>query len=230
MKRGLFTLGFLVLAAALAAPPVQARDVSVRAEVRMAPLSRHHGAPPPLGRKQGWLTISNRDWQPYSLVVERKDRLFLYRANEGRGGIMIPSGATITIALEKETYDLYGSRSDKLKVKIREGRTTTLALEPFGYVGSTGLRGIVNDGDKVRDEVLFDGYVHTVVVPQPAPPVVIAPPPPPPVIVRPPVVVSPGRPGHHRPPPPPPSRPGHGRPSHGGKNDGWGFVFGFGKK
>lgn len=192
----------------------------MQAEVRLAPMGRSY-SPPPLGRKQGWLTISNRDWQNYTVVVDRKDKIFIYRGGQGYGGMVIPSGATITIALEKETYDLYGNNSDKLKVRVREGRTTTLSLEPFGYVGNTGLMGVVNDGDKVRNEVLFDNYAPPVVIQQPPTIIVNRPPPPPPVIVnRPPVIVH--RPPAHRPPPPPPPR--H---RDRGRKDGWGFSFGF---
>lgn len=231
MKKGMCALALLALAATLlASTAVQAG--TVYAEVTLAPVGRHYGSPPPLGRKQGWLTITNRDWNPYTLVVNNKDKIFLYRAGDGRGGMLIPSGTTVTIALEKDTYDMYGSSSEKLKVRIREGRTTTLSLEPFGYVGSTGLRGVVNDGERVRNEVLFDAYAAVIVEPAPPTTVIVnRPPPPPPVIInRPPVVVHrpppPGRPphyyrpGHGRPPPPPPPR----RPHH--KKDGWGFVFG----
>ncbi|MCC8190688.1 MAG: hypothetical protein LIP77_08650 [Planctomycetes bacterium] len=213
----------LALACGTGVAPAASR---VHAEITLAPLGRHHGSPPPLGRRQGWLTISNRDWQPYTLAANHKERLFLYRAGSGGGGILIPSGTTVTIALEKGTYDLYGSTSDKIKVKIREGRTSTLSLEPFGYANSPGLRGVVNDGDKVRTGTLFDPYITTVV--RPGPPVVVAPPPPSVIVAPPPVVI---RPPAHRPPPPRPG-PGHrpGPGGHGGKNDGWGFVIGFGKR
>lgn len=215
MKKGLLAIGFIALAVALAFP---AQAHARQAEVRLAPMGRSY-SPPPLGRKQGWLTISNRDWQTYSIVVTGKDKIFVYRANQGQGGLVIPSGATMTIALEKETYDLYGNNSEKLKVKVREGRTTTLSLEPFGYTGNTGLMGVVNDGDKVRNEVLFDDYAPPVIIQQPPPTVIVNRPPPPPVIIqRPPVVV--GRP-YHRPPPPPPPR------HHGNRKGGWGITFNF---
>lgn len=216
MKKGLLAIGFAALALVMAIP---GQAHAMQAEVRLAPMGRSY-SPPPLGRRQGWLTVSNRDWQNYTLVVDRKDKIFIYRGGQGYGGVVIPSGATITIALEKETYDLYGNNSDKLKVKVREGRTTTLSLEPFGYVGNTGLMGVVNDGDKVRNEVLFDNYAPPVVI-QPPPTIIVnRPPPPPPVIVnRPPVIVH--RPPAHRPPPPPPRHRDRGR------KDGWGFSFGF---
>jgi hypothetical protein len=231
MRKRVYGLSLVALVAALAAPALaEARDYHVGAQVTLAPLGRSH-SPPPLGRKQGWLTVSNRDWETYTLVVSGKDTLSLYRAGTGYGGMIIPSGATVTIALEKDTYDLYGNNPDKLKVKVREGRTTTLVLEPYGYVGRSGLLGVVNDGDKVRDGILFDTYTAPPVIVQPAPPVIVQPsrpiivnrpPPPPPVIISRP-------PAHHRPPPPPPHRPG--RPGgHGGKGDGWNVVFGFGSR
>ena len=235
MKKYVLALAAVAVFATFAMPSADARDVHIQAQVNLAPLGRSY-SPPPLGRKQGWLTVSNRDWQSYSVVITGKDKIYLYRDGDGYGGMVIPSGATVTIALEKETYDLYGNNPDKLKVKIREGRTTTLSLEPFGYVGNTGVRGIVNDGDKVRDEILFDAYTAPIVVaPQPPAVIINRPPPPPPVIIsrpppsshRPPPSYGhgrPGRPGGHRPPPPPPPRPGHHD-----KKDGWGFVFGFGK-
>lgn len=215
------TLLAVCLTALALSNPAQARDINVQAQVTLAPRGRVH-SPPPLGRRQGWLTITNLDWQPYSAVITGKDKVYLYQGATGYGGIMIPSGATITLALEKETYDLYGNNSDKLKVKVREGRTTTLTLEPFGFVGATGLRGIVNDGDRIRDGILFDAYVAPPVVVQRPPQVIITqppPPPPPPVIITRPPPHRP-RPPAHRPPPP--------RPGHGGRNDGWGFTFNFG--
>lgn len=232
MKKRMLALGFAALAVALALPG-SASAASVGVQVTLAPLGRAYGAPPPLGRKQGWLTISNRDWQSYSLAVGGDDKLFLYRSGHGYGGINIPSGATVTIALEKDNYDLYGDNSDRLKVRIREGRTTTLSLEPFGYTGQAGLMGVVNDGDKVRNEVLYQEYRPPVVVQRPPvvvqrpPTVIVERPAPPPVIInRPPIVV--GRPSHRPPPPRPGYGPGYG---HGGRRDkdkDWGFSFSFG--
>lgn len=193
-------------------------------------------SPPPLMHKQGWLEVSNRDWIDYTLTRGKDDRLFLSRgAIQRGGGIIIPSGATVALALEKDDYDLYGESPEKLKVDVREGRTTTLSLDPFGPVEYSGLTGVVNDGKRVRSSTLFESRQPPVVVVQPAPPPVIvqpaprpvyvqpapvvvvrpAPPPPPPVIVRPPpVVVRPAPP----PPPPPPYR----------RDKGWGFSFFYG--
>ena len=178
------------------------------AQVTMAPLGRAY-SPPPLGRKQGWLVISNRDWMDYTLSIDYNDeKLYLYRQGQGWGSVHLPSGSTITIALEKDTWDLYGNSSEKLKVRIREGRTTTLSLEPFGYVGNTGLMGVVNDGNNIRNETLFNVYTQPVIVTPPPPAIIIEQPPPPPVIV--------GRPPRYRPhgyypapppPPPPPPKP-----------------------
>ncbi|MCC8180176.1 MAG: hypothetical protein LIP23_04590 [Planctomycetes bacterium] len=214
---------------------------ALEVHVSLAPQTRSY-APPPLGRRQGWLTVTNRDWKTYTLVQTGNDRLYLYDV-AAAGGIAIPSGATVTLALERDTYDLYGANSERLRVRVREGRTTSLDLEPIGYVGRTGLRAIVNDGDRVRDAVLFDVYSAPVIIQRP--PVIIEnrPPPPPVIINRPPV----HRPNHRPPPPPPPShnRPGPNRPGPGGpgrpggpggpghrppeKKDSWGFVFGFGR-
>lgn len=239
MKKGLLALAAVAMALVLAVPaPARAAG----AEVRLAPLGRSY-APPHLGHKQGWLSISNRDWQDYTWVENKKGRATLYEGRMGYpGAVYIPSGTTITIAVEKDTWEIMGNTNDKLKVKVREGRTSTVSLEPFGYSGNNGLRGISNDGDRVRDEVLFDAYVPPVIVQQPptviverpapppviierpAPPVIIERPAPPPVIVhRPPVVVHRPPPVIHRPPPPPPPRPSH-RPH---RDKGWGFNFGF---
>lgn len=225
MKKGLLALAAIALAVVLATP---ANALAAGAEVRLAPLGRSY-APPHLGSKQGWLSISNRDWQDYTFVENKKGRATLYEGRMGYpGGIVIPSGSTITIAVEKDTWEIMGNTGDRLKVKVREGRTSTVSLEPFGYAGNSGLRGISNDGDKVRDEILFDVYMAPPVVIQ-QPPVVVQRPPtviierpaPPPVIVhRSPVVVH--RPGPPRPPPPPP-RP----PSRPHRDKGWGFNFGF---
>jgi hypothetical protein len=194
----------------------EAPALEVKAQIRLAPLTRSH-RPPSLGRKQGWLTVSNRDWNPYILTINGDD-LFLRR--DGGGGVVIPSGATVTIALGKDTYDLHGEGGE-LKVRIRESRTTILSLEPFGYVGSTGLTGVVNDGDRVSKATLFNSFSPPVVI-HPPPPIIVRPPAdrPPPAVVRPPA---------HRPPP-------HGRPERpgnrpGGKrDDGWSIIFNFGKK
>jgi hypothetical protein len=220
MKKGWFAFGVIALALVMASPATAA---GVEVEVRLAPLGRTY-APPRLGSKQGWLSISNRDWKDYTFVENKKGRATLYEGGINYpGSIVIPSGSTITIALEKDTWDIMGNTNDRLKVKVREGRTSTVSLEPFGYKGNTGLRGISNDGDRVRDEILFNVYVQPPVVIQPPPAIIIDRPPPPPVIIqRPPVVVVP--PYHHRPPPPPPHYHHSGRPHHG---DSWGFSFGF---
>lgn len=200
----------------LAATP--ARAVHVSAQVTLAPLGRSY-SPPPLGRKQGWLVISNRDWMDYTMNIDYKDnKLYLYKQGQGWGSVHIPSGTTITLALEKDTWRLYGDNSDRLRVRVREGRTTTLALEPFGFVGNTGLIGIVNDGSNTRSETLFNVYSQPIVV-QPPPAIIVEQPPPPIIVTRPPVY----RPPYHRPPahrPPPPPRPR-------GRRDGWGFSLFF---
>lgn len=235
MKRIAFVLGLTAFVLVLAAIRPVAAGTTIDVRVNLAPLGRAF-SPPPLGRRQGWLTVSNRDWIPLSLRIEG-DRMFLHRGGGGFGGVIIGSGSSVTIALDRNTYDLFGSSPERLRVRIREGRTTTLSLEPFGFVGNTGLQGVVNDGDRVRTGVLFGGGGNTVVIPQP--PVVVAPPPPPIIIQRPPLRPAPPP---HRPPHRPPSRPGFGpgprpqplpeppppsrRPG-GGRDDGWGFTFGF---
>ncbi|MCD8140371.1 MAG: hypothetical protein LUE17_11445 [Planctomycetaceae bacterium] len=215
MKRGLFAFGAILIALFTAVPIPRA----AAADVRLAPL-RHSYAPPHLGSRQGWLTISNRDWEDYTFVESKRGRASLFRGRQPyTGGVVIPSGTTITIAVEKDTWEIQGETGDRLKVKVREGRTSTVSLEPFGYAGQTGLRGISNDGDRVRDEILFESYARPQVVVRPAQPTVIVErPAPPPVIVRPPVVVH--RPSHR--PPPRPSRP-H-------RDNDWGFSFSFGSR
>lgn len=208
MRKYVLAAGLAIMIHSLIAPVAPALDV--RAQIRLAPVTRSH-RPPSLGRRQGWLTVSNRDWNSYTLAISGDD-LFLHREGAGAGGVSIPSGTTVTIALGKDTYDLHGEGRERLKVRVRESRTTTLSLEPFGYVGATGLTGVVNDGDRVDQATLFASY---------APPVVVQPRPP--VIVRPPA---------HRPrPPSPPGR--HDRPGNrpGGKrDDGWSLIFNFGKR
>ncbi len=221
--------GFLVLvfAVSLAVP---AEGFAAQAAVRLAPLGASY-APPSLGRKQGWLTITNRDWKPYTVSVMRKGRMSIVEGDLPHGTV-IRSGNSVTIAVEKDTWDLIGSSGEKLECRVREGRTSTISLEPFGFVNNSGLRGVSNDGERVRTEVLFEAYA-----PPPAPivvqrpPVIVQQPPvvvhqPPVVVQRPPVVV-------HAPPPvvvvPPHRRPTHRPPAHrpGHGRDGWGFTFGF---
>ena len=216
MRKYAAMAGLAFMLSALIAP--EAPALEVKAQVRLAPLTRSHRAPA-LGRKQGWLTVSNRDWNSYTLAINGDD-LFLRREGSGAGGVVIPSGTTVTIVLGKDTYDLRGEGGERLKVRIRESRTTTLSLEPFGYAGATGLTGVANDGDRITQATLFNSYV---------PPVVVQPPPP--IVVRPPA---------HRPPPSPPhghGRPGPNRPGNrpgnrpdGKRDDGWSIIFNFGKK
>ncbi len=217
MKKGLLGIALAVMAVAASASALEV-------DVRLAPLGRSY-PPPPIVRNQGWLSVSNRDWQPYTVVIEKKGRASLYQGSQNYPGmqcVTIPSGSTMILALEKDTWEFRGNTDTKLKVKVREGRTSTLSLEPYGPAGNSGLRGITNDGDKVRNEILFQSYYEPpVIVRQPTVVVHRPPPPPPPIIVqRPPVIVAP--PPHHRPPshhrrPPPPPR----------HDDGWNFSFGF---
>ncbi|MDR1613155.1 MAG: hypothetical protein LBT97_10310, partial [Planctomycetota bacterium] len=87
--------------------------------------------------------------------------------------------------VRREGYKLYGDNGNKLEVKIREGETTTLSLEPFGVAGNSGLNAIAVNRDKVRSETLFDGYVPAPVVVAPAPRVIYRPAPPPVIIHEP---------------------------------------------
>lgn len=208
MKKTLWATAFLLALVTV----VPAFGGQMAAQVTLAPLGRAY-SPPALGRKQGWLVITNRDWVNYSLNIDYKDeKLYLYQEGQGWGSVHLPSGSTITLALEKDTWDLYGNASEKLKVRIREGRTTTLSLEPFGTVGNTGLIGVVNDGDRTRSETLFDMYTPPVVVTRP--PAIIVEQPPPVIVERP----YPRPPMHRPPPPPPPPRP---------RKQGWGFSMFF---
>ncbi|MDR3210951.1 MAG: hypothetical protein LBU79_03435 [Planctomycetota bacterium] len=192
----------LVMALVLAVLSPEAR--AGQNHISLAPLV-HSFAPPPLARKQGWLVISNHDWQDYSLGIDPNNHdLYLYRRGEGWGSVEIPSGNSVTLALEKSNWSIRGNSSDRLRVRVREGLTGTVALEPFGYVGNTGLTGVSNSDNERA--TLFDAYAPAPVIVQP--PVIVQQPP---VIVRPPpVVVVPSHrpPPPHRPqaPPPPPQR------------------------
>lgn len=140
------------------------------------------GAMPGLYHKEGWLTVSNADWESYYLVIDQKaKRMFLSR--QPNGGAELPSGHSVSFNLRKESYKLYGDTGNDLKVKIREGEATRVSLTPFGVVGNSGLNGIAQDRDKVRSEVLFSNYV-------PAPTVVVQ---------EAPVIVVPGPPRYYRP-------------------------------
>lgn len=131
---------------------------------------------PALYAKEGWLSVSNRDWQPYFLQINVGDkRMFISR--HANGGMVVNPGENVVVNIRKEGYKLYGDSGEKLEVKIRENLTTTLSLEPFGVFGNSGLTGVVNDRGKVRSKVLFAPYVpvQTVIV-EPAPVVVVPPP------------------------------------------------------
>lgn len=217
MRKGMLGIGFVafvMLVMAWASPEAKAAS-----RIELNHISRQY-APPPMGRKEGLLAISNRDWQDYTLVITDKGRMSLYRGDTTYAGYRnyrLPAGSTVYMALEKDTWRINAENTDRLRVKIREGRTSTLSLNPFGYVGNTGLMGVTNDGDKVREEVLFDSYTQPVVV---RPPTIVAPPPPPTIIARPPVIVQRPPVVVHRPPPPPPPRRHY-------RDDSWGFSFGF---
>ena len=145
---------------------------------------------PALYAKEGWLTVANTDWETYFLAVDQgSKRLFLSR--NPNGGMQVDSGQSIAINLRKETYKLYGDTGEDLKIKIREQEVTRLSLVPYGVVGNAGLKGVVQDRERVRSEILFANYVPppTVVV-QEVPTVIVQEPPP--------VIVVPGRPYYYR--------------------------------
>ncbi|MCC8109260.1 MAG: hypothetical protein LIQ30_09505, partial [Planctomycetes bacterium] len=130
---------------------------------------------PSLYAKEGWLSVGNQDAMPYYFLVNPGNkRLFISRSPNG--GYEIAPGQNLVLNLRKETYKLYGDSGRELKVRVREGESTTLRLVPFGVVGNSGLQGVAQDRDQVRSEVLFNNYVPpapVVVVDQP--PVVIVP-------------------------------------------------------
>lgn len=139
---------------------------------------------PPRFDKEGWVSIFNRDWTTYYLAIDvNKERMFLSKFPNG--GMAIESGQNVVINLRKHDYKLYGDTGEDLKVKVREGETTTLSLNPFGVFGNSGLTGVATDRERTRSEILFSGYVAAppmVVVEQPSvvverPPVVVVPPP-----------------------------------------------------
>lgn len=133
-------------------------------------------AMPPRYDKEGWVSISNRDWMPYYININAGDkRMFLSR--NPNGGFEIQSGQNISVNLRKNTYKLYGDSGNKLEVKIRENEVTTLSLEPFGVFGNSGLTGVAVDRDKVRSEVLVNNYTPAPTVIVERPPVVVVPPP-----------------------------------------------------
>lgn len=219
MRKGMLGLGIMAIAMVLMVSVGSEARAGQRIELNT--ITRQY-APPPMGRKEGLLAVSNRDWNDYTMVVTKKGRISLYRGDSAYAGYRnyrLPAGTTVYLALEKDTWQINAENTDRLKVKVREGRTSTLSLNPFGFRGNTGLMGVTNDGDRVREEVLFDNYSRPVVV---QPPTVVVPPPPPTIITRPPVIVAdPYYRYHRRPPPPPPPPRRHHR------DDSWGFSFGF---
>lgn len=132
---------------------------------------------PSLYAKEGWLSVSNQDYEAYFLNVDRgSKRIFISRVPNG--GFEVAAGENIVINTRKETYKMYGDSGIKLEVKVREGETTRLQLVPFGVVGNSGLQGIVQDRERVRNEILFNNYTPppaVVVVPE-RPVVVVEPP------------------------------------------------------
>lgn len=138
------------------------------------------GAYPPRYDKEGWLSISNRDWMPYYVNINRGDkRIFISRAPNG--GLAIQSGENIIVNLRKDTYKTYGESGNKLEVKIRENETSTLDFNPFGVVGNSGLSGVTVSRDRVRSEILFNNFSPAPAIVVQEPSVIVVPSTPPPV-------------------------------------------------
>lgn len=159
------------------AQPVPSQATSVEGQPVFPAQVTISSAMPARYDKEGWVSISNRDWMPYYINVNVSDkRMFLSR--NPNGGFEIQSGQNIALNLRKNTYKLYGDSGNKLEVKIREDEVTTLSLEPFGVFGNSGLTGVAVDRDKVRTEVLVSNYspAPTVIVEE-SPSVIVVPPP-----------------------------------------------------
>ncbi|MDR2390441.1 MAG: hypothetical protein LBE84_02010 [Planctomycetota bacterium] len=197
----------------VSAPPAAIQTLEAGQAVVAVPASPP-AAYPPRQDKEGWLAISNHDWIPYYVSVNVGDkRIFISR--HGAGGAPVESGQSIALALRKEEYRLYGDSGRDLKIKIREGETTTLSFTPFGLAGNSGMTGVATDRERTRSETLFDMYTP--------PPAVIVQEPAPIIIQEAPVYVVPGPPPYyyHRPPPP--------FFRHRGRRGGGGLYFQFGR-
>lgn len=167
------------------------------------PSMRYPPPPPPMRRDMGMLSVTNRDWSDYTIIVRRgQDDMFIVRGRQ-RGGTVVPAGSTVAIPLPKENYKMVGESGKQVRIRINERETTAIVLTPFGRPGATGLRADVGNRGKMRSVVLFDEPRGRIRVISEAPPTIIAAPPPP-VIVAPPggVVYRPAPP----PPPPPPNK------------------------
>ena len=169
------------LLAALSVPAAPASAAILAPPDDLAPVTPLEigisGAYPPLGDKEGWLSISNHDPQAYHLTADvREKRIFVSR--HPNGGLLIGPGQSVVLTLRKEEYKLYGDSGRTLKVKVRENETTHLSFNPFGVQGNNGMTGVVVDRERTRSEVLFDMYAS-------APPTIIVQEAPPPVLVTP---------------------------------------------
>lgn len=139
---------------------------------------------PPRFAKEGWVSFANHDWIPYYVNINPgSKRIFLSKFPNG--GAAIESGSSLVVNLRKETYKMYGDSGEDLKVKVRENETTSVALNPYGVFGNSGLTGVSVDRDKVRSEVLFRNYAPPPAVVVQEAPVVVVPAAPPPVFYHP---------------------------------------------
>ncbi len=153
--------------------PVRNEPITPLSVTEMEPL-------PAVYSGEGWLSISNSDWEPYYLAYDAKSRRMVL-SDYPNGGVEIAAGSNRAVNIRKGTYRLYGESGRELKVHIREHEVTYLSLAPFGVIGNSGLTGVARDRERSRQEVLIANWSPPPpVVVQPAP-VVVVPAPRPPV-------------------------------------------------
>ncbi len=119
------------------------------ADRELAPLQMRKPGQPVLDRRQGWLTISNRDWVDYYLTIDADHaRIMLDRQNNG--GTRIASGSYQVVPLERAMWEVVGdSDRDMVEVRIRPGLESELALVPTGSGNQSGLVGVtMSDGSR----------------------------------------------------------------------------------
>jgi len=124
-------------------------------------------------RNSGYMVIVNNDASDITLDINCDSRtLYLRRAGFGRGMFAIPSGGEFPVRVRDGTYKLYWGAGTSVEVRVRGGKTTTLAFDVFGP-RNDGLRAIVHDGEKLREFTLFNSDADFRVITAQAPTVVV---------------------------------------------------------
>lgn len=104
----------------------------------------------------GYFLIVNNDMNSFSLDINVDSRtLYLRRGDVDAGQFVLPAGAQFAVRVRKGEYKFYWGAGRDIKIKVRNTQTTTVAFDAFG-LDASGLRLVAHDGEKLKEEVLFN--------------------------------------------------------------------------